>query len=243
LAPKKEFRKQNCFLSRDRGTTGKGFMKKGLMQGFGRWWFTVAIVVGFAIHAQAGGTFTETDFALPVLPSSTNIFIVSGARGTILRLVPADELMKKGSGTLSLIGANTYSGGTIIRRGTVIARIDKALGSGNVDLAASGVNLTLQGGTTNNYISDNATLNLVTGARVNLNFNGTDLVGGLILGGIAQTAAGTYGGANSHANFKFDNFFSGAGTLTLVPEPSTWAMTIVGAGLLASIHRFRRKRI
>jgi autotransporter-associated beta strand protein len=218
-------------------------MKKGLMQGFGMWWFTVAIVVGFAIHAQAGGVLMETDFALPVLPSSTNIFTVSGARGTILRLIPADELMKKGSGTLSLIGANTYAGGTIIRRGTVIARIDKALGSGNVDLAASGVNLTLQGGITNNYISDNATLNLVTGSHVNLNFNGTDVVGGLVLGGVAQTMAGTYGGSNSRADFKFDNFFRGAGTLTLVPEPSTWVMTIVGAGLLASIHRFRRKRI
>ena len=37
-------------------------------------------------------------------------------------------------------------------------------------------------------------------------------------------------------------FFIGTGDLlVLIPEPSTWAMTIMGAGLLLTVQRFRRK--
>ena len=155
-------------------------------------------------------------------------------------------LTKTGAGTLALNQANTYSGGTIVAAGTagaLIANNDGALGTGNVDInATGGVRLTLQGGLTNNYISDNRTLSLVDGAQANLNYVGTDVVGGLVLGSMgAQVNPGTYGSTASGAMFQFDAFFTGTGTLTLIPEPSTWAMTVMGAGLLLGVQRFRRK--
>ena len=140
-------------------------------------------------------------------------------------------------------GINDYAGGTSISAGQITALKDSALGTGNVSLLASGVTLLLQGGVTNNYISDNATLSIVSGAAANLNFAGTDSVGGLVLGGVTQTDVGaTYGFTGSGANHEFADFFLGTGTVTLIPEPSTWAMTIVGASLLIGAQRFRRRR-
>jgi hypothetical protein len=69
-------------------------------------------------------------------------------------------------------------------------------------------------------------------------------VSGITLGGVVQTAAGTYGSTTSGADFQSADFV-GTGTLLLasVPEPSTWAMIAVGAGLLAGVQSFRRKKI
>lgn len=53
-------------------------------------------------------------------------------------------LIKQGAGTLTLSGANTYSGGTQIQTGTVVVSDPEALGCGNVDNFA-----TLDIGTTN----------------------------------------------------------------------------------------------
>ncbi len=140
-------------------------------------------------------------------------------------------------------GVNDYAGGTSISAGQLTVLKDSALGTGNVSLLASGVTLLLQGGVANDYISDNATLSIVSGAAANLNFTGSDSVSGLVLGGVAQTDVGaTYGFTGSGATHEFADFFLGAGTLTLIPEPSTWAMTIMGAGLLLGVQRFRRKK-
>jgi autotransporter-associated beta strand protein len=152
------------------------------------------------------------------------------------------SVIKLGRGTLVFNGSNTYSGGTLLYKGSLIANTDGALGFGNVNLNASRVTLTLQNGITNNYIADTATLRIGRGASVNLNFTGTNLIAALVINGVVQTLPGTYGSSASGAQFKFDNIFSGHGTLTLVPEPSTWAMTILGAGLLLSVQRFRRKK-
>jgi autotransporter-associated beta strand protein len=148
-----------------------------------------------------------------------------------------------GSGGIVLGVANSYSGGTVISGGKLVATADGALGSGNVSLTASSVMLTLQNGATNNYISNNSSISIVNGAVANLNFSGAhDLVGGIVLNGVTQTNSGTYGGAGSGANFQ-SAFFSGTGLLELdlIPEPSTWAMICAGAILLCGAQRFRRK--
>lgn len=89
-----------------------------------------------------------------------------------------------------------------------------------MSLTASGVTLTLQSGATNNYISDDSTISIVNGATANLNFTGaSDRVGGIVLNGVIQTAAGTYGSASSGATFQ-SAFFSGTGTLVLGGTPT-----------------------
>ena len=149
-------------------------------------------------------------------------------------------LAKTGTGTLSLTNSNTYTGGTLINAGTLIAGADGALGTGNVSLTASGVTLTLQNGATNNYISNTATISIVSGATANLNFTGSsDVVGGIVLNGAVQTAAGTYGAIGSGADFE-STFFSGMGTLQ-IPEPSTSLIFCLGAAILVAI-RLRVRR-
>lgn len=167
--------------------------------------------------------------------------VVQGVDFSGAAITGTGSFSQAGAGSTTLNVANLYSGGTTISAGSLIASANGALGSGNVSLTASGVNLTLQGAS-NNFISDNATLSIVTGAMAALNqTGGSDTISGLVLGGTAQTMAGTYGSSASGAMFQFDSFFSGTGTLTLIPEPSTWAMTIMGAGLLLGVQRFRRK--
>lgn len=130
------------------------------------------------------------------------------------------SLTKIGAGTLSLTKSNTYTSGTSINAGTLVAAHDGALGSGNVSLTASGVTLTLRSGATNNYISDDSTISIVNSATANLNFTGaSDSVGGIVLNGVIQTAAGTYGSASSGATFQ-SAFFSGTGTLVLGGTPT-----------------------
>lgn len=108
-----------------------------------------------------------------------------------------------------------------------------------MSLTASGVTLTLQGGTINDYISDTATLSLVSGSTATLDYLTTDIVQGLVLDGISQPP-GIYNSNNEPA------FFNGTGSITVVPqpvpEPATWAMVGAGGLLLAALQRFHRKR-
>jgi autotransporter-associated beta strand protein len=216
---------------------------------------------------QLGNNGTTGSLSTSSAITDNNIFkinrsnaVVQGTDFSGAAITGTGSVVQAGFGTTTLNVANSYSGGTIIsgtgvltanaghashtpNGGTnLIAAADGALGSGNVSLTASGARLTLQGGVINDYISDNSTLSMVTGATADLNFTGTDTIGGLVLGGVVQTAQGTYGSSASGATFVFDNFFLDGGTLTLVPEPSTWVMTIVGASLLLSVQRFRRKK-
>jgi fibronectin-binding autotransporter adhesin len=204
------------------------------------------LVLGSVSTAATGGTYSGgITLNGNVSLTSANTGATTGLKFTgAITGIGAITKIGTGSVVFSGAGVNTYSGGTVVNAGVLAVLKDSGLGTGNVDINASGISLILQGGTTNNYISDNATLSLTTGAMANLNFTlgTTDVVGGLVLGGVVQTALGTYGSTASGAMHPFDAFFIGNGTLSLIPEPSTWAMTIVGAGLLLSVQRFRRKK-
>ncbi|HET9857457.1 MAG TPA: PEP-CTERM sorting domain-containing protein, partial [Chthoniobacterales bacterium] len=141
-----------------------------------------------------------------------------------------------GLGTLILDAANTYNGGTFLSSGILIANKDGALGTGNVSLTAGFVTLTLQNGAINNYIADSATLSYVSTDIINLTYTGTDIVTGLTVDGVAQ-AAGVYGATAINP----DGVFTGSGTITVVPEPTTVAMMVLGGSLLVGMQRFRRK--
>jgi autotransporter-associated beta strand protein len=214
--------------------TGGTTISQGSLQ-LGNGGTTGSLSTSSAITVNASGTFTI----------NRSNAVAQGTDFSGAAIAGAGKFLQAGAGTTTLNIANTYSGGTIISGGTLIATVDGALGSGNVSLTGGTVTLTLQTGATNNYIADAASISIVSGGAIaNLNYSGTDTVAGITLGGVLQTTAGTYGSTSSGATFQDNNFFSGTGTLTLVPvpEPSTWMMLGVGAVLLVGVQRFRRKR-
>ena len=148
------------------------------------------------------------------------------------------------TGTVTLANTNTYNGGTVVSGsgGTLLATKDGALGTGNVSLTASGVTLTLQSGATNNYIADTASLSIVTGSTMNLNFTGTpDTVSLLFENGVMKLA-GLYGSAASGAPNVLPEFTGLGEIFVAIPERSTWSMLVMGAALLVGVQRWRRRR-
>lgn len=161
-------------------------------------------------------------------------------------------------GTLSLTADNSYTGGTLVAGGILaVSGAAADLGTGNVTVSdatsptsiarlsiASGVanaiantaTLTITGGGTAGTADENF---VILGAGVN------EQVAGLVLGGVTQTVPGTYGATGSGATFVNDEYFSGAGVVTLAPIPEPAGVCLVafaGAGLLARRRRRRAER-
>lgn len=146
-------------------------------------------------------------------------------------------------GRLVLTGAqNTYSGGTLVRGGTVEARgALTSLGTGDVTVlsgsllpANTSIAKLLINVPDGNAIANTATLSLAGGKTAGSADDGylelvtNETVGGLILGGVSQ-GAGTYGSTSSAATFQNDEFFAGTGVLTVVPEPSALVLVLTTA--------------
>jgi fibronectin-binding autotransporter adhesin len=135
------------------------------------------------------------------------------------------SITKVGTGTLTLTNASTYSGGTTVTTGTLVAGHAGALGVGDVTVA-SGAMLTMQNGANNDYVFDGASLSIASSATVNLNFTGApDIVGFLIIGGVSQPA-GLYGGPSSPAPHVLPQF-TGTGEV-LVVAPSAGSRKLHG---------------
>jgi autotransporter-associated beta strand protein len=101
------------------------------------------------------------------------------------------SLTKSGTGVWTLSGTNTYTGPTRIASGTLVCTKAEALGSGTLDIS--------------------------TGAKLQLNYSGTRKIAALTFSGGAAQPAGTYGSATSSADHKDDNYFAGSGTVTVAP--------------------------
>ncbi|MBX3426135.1 MAG: autotransporter-associated beta strand repeat-containing protein [Pirellulales bacterium] len=96
-------------------------------------------------------------------------------------------LTKTGAGTLALTGANTYAGDTAVHAGTLR--------------------------TTTPYLANSADVYLTSGATLDLNFAGTDLIRSFYIDGAPQ-AAGTWGGIGSAAQFTTP-LITGTGLLSV----------------------------
>jgi autotransporter-associated beta strand protein/T5SS/PEP-CTERM-associated repeat protein len=125
-------------------------------------------------------------------------------------------LTKLGTGTLTLSGANTYEGNTVVSAGTLSS--------------------------TTASFGDFSSINILSGAILDLNFVGSDVIAGLYFNGVLQ-AAGVWGGIGSGAQFESD-LITGSGTITsqaAIPEPSTVALVIGGIALVGLRMRSRAR--
>jgi len=112
----------------------------------------------------------------------------------------ATSVTKDGPGTWTLSGANTYTGTTSVKAGTLAFTSAKSLGAGALDIS--------------------------TGAKVQLDFIGTRQIAALTFNAGAAMSNGTYGSSLSLATHKDDVHFAGLGTVTVGPiaAPTTIAL-------------------
>lgn len=149
-------------------------------------------------------------------------------------------LTKAGTGTLTLTGANSYSGLTYVGGGILQVGDGTNLSilgvTGDVKVA-NGATLSLMNGLA---IADTATLTLESfglfNGKLNLGGSVNETVAALYLGELLAPA-GTYGSSLSTADNRLDTWFSGTGVLTVVPEPGSAALLLGGLAIVAGRRR------
>jgi autotransporter-associated beta strand protein len=160
--------------------------------------------------AYSGGSYIGFD-TTNATPSFTYSYAVanplSGTKG----------LKKLGTNTLVLDATNTYSGNTVINNGTLeLASTGQIATASAISTAATTAIFQVDGTHTVGNISGVGTTNLLAGSSL----TATSVVQGTVTLGIGArlTIAPIPGGPTA-----------GAGSLSAVPEPSTWAMLMLAA--------------
>lgn len=113
----------------------------------------------------------------------------------------AGGLITRGGRIVTLSGTNSFTGPTRVTSGTLTCTKAAALGTGPLDIS--------------------------TGAKVNLTFTGTRGIAALTFNAGAPLPAGTHGSTASPATYKNDTYFSGTGTVTVLPTTGT-ALALTG---------------
>ena len=137
-------------------------------------------------------TLTLTQLTSMTTGTSTGRGELSGSLGDSLSGTAgqlATSLTKAGGGTWTLSGANSYSGATKVQAGTLVFTRADALGGG--------------------------TLDITTGAVVQLDYVGTRQISALSFNAGTALPNGTYGSSASLATNKNDTYFSGLGMVTV----------------------------
>jgi fibronectin-binding autotransporter adhesin len=119
------------------------------------------------------------------------------------------SLTYAGAGMLTLGGANSYSGSTIINAGTVDGNAASSI-PGNVIVTETNL-LELDNPLA---MAPTAIITLSASAGVYLNFSGTQTISSLVIGSVSQPS-GTYGAPGSGATYQ-NTAFSGSGILNVI---------------------------
>lgn len=180
----------------------------------------------FTANVQAGGAVVDTQ--------TYNVTIAAPlVHDTALGATADGGLTKVGTGTLTMSGASTYTGGTFIKSGTL------ALGAGN-DRLPTGTTVTLGDSTTNSNgvlkldsrsqtLAGLLTAGTGTGNSV---VNGNATAATLTLNiATSNSFGGTLGGTGTNEN-NFGLTKTGAGTLTLTGTNTYTGTTSIQAGTL-----------
>lgn len=174
----------------------------------------------------------------------------------VVSVTGVGAVTKTGDGTMSLTnGNNTYTGGTTVTGGSLLASANNALGAGDVTITATSTANTVLDLTTAavnaGAVADTATLFLNSDTTSTPRFGQVvfgsntlnEVVAALVVDGATQ-AAGTYTAGGGGGTIALPNFITGSGSITVVPEPGSAATLIGGAliGLLAARGGRRRLR-
>lgn len=163
--------------------------------------------ITFNTGLYAGSIVDTGEFIYNSSAAQTLSGIISGSGGT---------LTQEGSATLTLSGANTYTGGTTNSAGTLDIN---ATGSVMGDVTVSGGSLEMDSASA---MVSTATLNAAAGGtHVKLTYTGTQTINALFIGGIQQVP-GVYGASA----YNPDSIFSGTGTLTVSTGGGSSPVTI-----------------
>jgi len=128
--------------------------------------------------------------------------IVNGASGGLVTLTKND------SGTVSLTGANTFTGAITVNGGT-LSLGGSTLGGQNAVSVGSGATLSQVGGGASNTISaltgSGGTVSIASGGTVVVNNSSSDTFGGVLsgTGTFEKTGAGTFTFTNNVSTFNF----------------------------------------
>ena len=145
---------------------------------------------------------------------------------TISSVISGGAITKTGNGTLTLSGANMYTGTTTLSAGTIEANSNTALGTGTVAIGGGTLGsttastianaVTLQGNATLSGITSGGTLTQ-SGGSYTLNLNGATQTGAVALSNnnTARTLTVNVASGTSAINGAIGNGGTGAGGLTL----------------------------
>jgi autotransporter-associated beta strand protein len=206
------------------------------------------------IYSIANPVTLQTDTLIHVQGAATGSLTFTNSISGPGRLTLTAPASDANLGTLVLNGSNFYSGGTTINGGTLLLLGTSAslgvgevtVNSANLMFAGASAKLSIQPGVLN-AIADSATLSLAGGNSFGVADDGfaelmagvNEIVGALFLGGVPQLP-GTYGSTASSATFKDDEYFSGTGIITVIPEPSSTLIALAAAAALAGLRRRSR---